>query len=90
MQLGQKNKFVTESAKKNIYWACKSPYLRSSVKKGQLLSEDMIDMKRPFSGTKMQDVFRDDHKSYFTKDVLEGNAILSDDISMSSKNELTI
>ena len=70
LQLGKEFKFVTASAKKNIYWACKSPYLRFSVKKGQKLSQDSLVMKRPFSGTKMQDIFLDGYNTFLKKDIL--------------------
>ncbi len=55
-QIGLYEKFVTESAKENIFWACKSPYLKKDVKKDEILTYDCYEMKRPFTGTRFEDI----------------------------------
>lgn len=55
-QIGLHEKFVTESAKENIFWACKSPYLKKNVKKDEILTYDCYEMKRPFTGTRFEDI----------------------------------
>ena len=85
LQLGKEHKIVTTSAKNNIYWACKSPYLRTTVEKGKLLSRDLIVMKRPFTGTKMQDIIFDDFNCYLKKDIQKDESISVDDIYISPK-----
>ncbi len=73
-QIGSNEKFVTDSAKENIFWACKSPYLKEAVKKGEILIRKNFEMKRPFTGTKYEDI--DPQKKYiFCDNLPAGSAI---------------
>ena len=73
-QIGSNEKFVTDSAKENIFWACKSPYLKEAVKKGEILISTNFEMKRPFTGTKYEDI--DPQKDYiFNENLPAGSAI---------------
>lgn len=80
LQLGSQNKFITESAMKNIYWACKSPYLKKDVKKGELVSTDNYCMQRPFNGTKLEDLAKASKKAIFKNDMKVGTALTSENI----------
>lgn len=77
-QVGCPTKKITESAKKNIYWACKSPYLIRAVKKGEELSEEKFIMQRPFSGTNLKDIFKFNKKVFFKENLKKGDPIQVD------------
>ena len=80
VQIGKPKEIVTDSAKENIYWACKSPYLKRTVKQGQELKPDMLVMKRPFSGTKIEDLFILNKKVIFNKNLAKDSAITKDNL----------
>ena len=73
-QIGSNRKIITESAKENIYWACKSPYLKKEVKKGEILLSTSYEMKRPFTGTRFEDI--NENKEYvFCENLQKGSPI---------------
>ena len=80
VQIGNPKKIVTNSAKKNIYWACKSPYLKKSVEKGEELKLEMISMKRPFTGTKIEDILILNKTVIFKNNLERGTAVTKDNL----------
>ncbi len=73
-QIGFHEKVVTESAKENIYWACKSPYLKRNVKKDEFLTIDCYEMKRPFTGTRFEDI-NNENEYIFSEEMSSGSPI---------------
>jgi N-acetylneuraminate synthase/N,N'-diacetyllegionaminate synthase len=47
---------ITPSSQQNISWALKSPYINTEVRKGDIISQSMFTMKRPYTGTSFQDI----------------------------------
>ena len=80
VQIGNPKKIVTHSAKENIYWACKSPYLKKSVAQGEELKLELISMKRPFTGTKIEDILILNKKVIFKKNLEKGTAVTEDNL----------
>lgn len=48
--LGNKNKTISKIQKDNLYWATKSLFASRDLDKGEVLNENDINIKRPFSG----------------------------------------
>ena len=81
VQIGNPKKIVTNSAKDNIYWACKSPYLKKSVTQGEELKLETVSMKRPFTGTKIEDILILNKKVTFKKNLDKGTAVTEDNLN---------
>ena len=77
-QIGKPQKIVTDSAKENISWACKSPYLKKIVNSGDKLTNDHYEMKRPYTGTNFEDI-----------KVLEERFVFNQDLDIGSKIDLS-
>lgn len=74
-QIGSSQKNITDSAKENIFWACKSPYLTKKVSKGEKLTNHHFEMKRPFTGIKFEDIKKLEGKYFFNKNLSKGIGI---------------
>lgn len=74
-QIGSKRKSITASAKENIFWACKSPYLIKNVYKGEKLTTNHYVMKRPFTGTKFEDIQQLGNNYIFNQNLSSGSEL---------------
>ena len=74
-QFGNEEKYVTNAAKENIYWACKSPYASAKLDKGDILNKEAYEMKRPFTGTKLEDIKKFENIGKFNKKIKNGEKI---------------
>ena len=74
-QIGSSKKNITQSARKNIFWACKSPYLKKKVSKGDKLTNNLYEMKRPFTGTKLEDIQKLENSYFFNQNLSRGSEI---------------
>lgn len=74
-QIGSNKKNITLSAKENIFWACKSPYLIKKVKKGEKLTNKHYVMKRPFTGTTFEDIQKLEDNYFFNQTLLSGSEL---------------
>ena len=74
-QIGSNKKNITLSAKENIFWACKSPYLTKKVNKGEKLTNKHYVMKRPFTGTTFEDIQKLEDNYCFNQNLLSGSEL---------------
>ena len=74
-QLGNEEKYITNAAKENIYWACKSPYASANLDKGEILNKEAYEMKRPYTGTKLEDIKKFENIGKLNKKIKYGEKI---------------
>ena len=78
-QFGNEEKYITNAAKKNIFWACKSPYACANLNEGEIINKDSYEMKRPFTGTKLEDIKKHENIGILNKNIKYGEKITLED-----------